>query len=119
MNDESNGQIGKHKGGLGIFITTVWTHMNLSLKSLFDIFGIVWFIIGNYFIFTSGQCAQSSPTLFYTTLVWILLGYGLVVVPLFLCISVIFCLPCVLGMFYGSGWKRKDDDDVIPTTSYI
>ncbi|KAJ8656895.1 hypothetical protein O0I10_007492 [Lichtheimia ornata] len=101
-----------------------WTD---RLKSLFDIFGIVWFIIGNYFIFTSGQCAQSSPTLFYTTLVWILLGYGLVVVPLFLCISVIFCLPCVLVLMrmlrlgYASGLvsgASKAEVEAIPVFRY-
>ena len=74
-------------------------HYNDRIKSLLDMFGIVWFIIGNYFLFTSGQCIREAPSLFYTTLVWILLGYLLVLIPLFLCVSVIFCFPCVLGKF--------------------
>lgn len=68
-----------------------------SVKSLLDLFAVLWFIVGNYFLFTSNDCARLAPTLFYTTLVWVLLGYLLILIPLFLCASVIFCLPCVLG----------------------
>ncbi|KAI9494261.1 hypothetical protein BDB00DRAFT_318509 [Zychaea mexicana] len=101
-----------------------WTD---RLRSLLDIFGIVWFIIGNYFLFTSGQCIQGAPSLFYTTLVWILLGYLLVLIPLFLCISVIFCLPCVLVLMralrlgYASGLvtgASKEEIDNVPVYKY-
>ncbi|KAI8148243.1 hypothetical protein BJV82DRAFT_709089 [Fennellomyces sp. T-0311] len=101
-----------------------WTD---RVKSLLDIFGVVWFIIGNYFLFTSGQCVREAPSLFYTALVWILLGYLLVLVPLFLCISVIFCLPCVLVLMrtlrlgYATGLvmgATKEEIENVPVYKY-
>lgn len=74
-----------------------YTGRGARLKSLLDLFAVLWFIVGNYFLFTSETCAQDAPALFFTTLVWVLLGYLLILIPLFLCASVIFCLPCVLG----------------------
>jgi hypothetical protein len=71
------------------------------IKSLLDLFAILLFIVGNYLAFSSSSCARQAPTLFYTVLAWILLGYMIVLVPVFICASVIFCLPCVLGK-YGS-----------------
>ncbi|KAI9251750.1 hypothetical protein BDA99DRAFT_521098 [Phascolomyces articulosus] len=101
-----------------------WTD---RVKSLLDIFGIVWFIIGNYFLFTSGQCIREAPSLFFTSLIWILLGYLLVLVPLFLCVSVIFCFPCVLVLMrtlrlgYASGLvtgATKEEIENIPVFKY-
>ncbi|KAI7848327.1 hypothetical protein BDC45DRAFT_319484 [Circinella umbellata] len=101
-----------------------WTD---RIKSLLDMFGIVWFIIGNYFLFTSGQCIREAPSLFYTTLVWILLGYLLVLIPLFLCVSVIFCFPCVLVLMrtlrlgYASGLvtgATKEEIENVPVYKY-
>ncbi|KAI8875844.1 hypothetical protein K501DRAFT_279981 [Backusella circina FSU 941] len=66
------------------------------IKSLLDLFAILLFIVGNYLAFSSSSCARQAPTLFYTVLAWILLGYMIVLVPVFICASVIFCLPCVL-----------------------
>ncbi|ORZ03108.1 hypothetical protein BCR43DRAFT_36025 [Syncephalastrum racemosum] len=65
-------------------------------KSVLDLVAILWFIVGNYFIFTTQDCAHRATALFYTTLVWVLLGYLIILIPLFLCASLIFCLPCVL-----------------------
>ncbi|KAG2219535.1 hypothetical protein INT45_003100 [Circinella minor] len=101
-----------------------WTD---RIKSLLDIFGIVWFIIGSSFLFTSGQCIREAPSLFYTTLVWILLGYLLVLIPLFLCVSVIFCFPCVLVLMrtlrlgYASGLvtgATKEEIENVPVYKY-
>ncbi|KAI8074578.1 hypothetical protein BC940DRAFT_46317 [Gongronella butleri] len=67
------------------------------VKSMLDLIAILWFVVGNYFLFTaSDQCHANASHLFYTTMTWILLGYFLVLIPLLLCTAVIFCLPCLL-----------------------
>jgi hypothetical protein len=39
---------------------------------------------------------STSPVVFYTSVAWVILGYLYLLLPLFLCAAVIFCLPCVL-----------------------
>ncbi|KAL0095558.1 hypothetical protein F4703DRAFT_1825227 [Phycomyces blakesleeanus] len=65
-------------------------------KYLLDLFSILWFIVGNYFLFTSDNCSTDAPRLYYTILVWTIFGYLIVLIPTLLCISAIFCLPSVL-----------------------
>ncbi|KAI9478207.1 MAG: hypothetical protein EXX96DRAFT_595632 [Benjaminiella poitrasii] len=67
-----------------------------TLKSLLDLFGILWFIVGNYLIFSNSSCSETASLYYYTILAWIVFGYLILFVPLFACLSVIFCLPCVL-----------------------
>lgn len=67
------------------------------LKSLIDLFAVLWFIVGNYLLFTSKTCTREAPQLFYTSLAFILIGYFILILPLVLCTSVILCLPCVLS----------------------
>ncbi|ORZ17692.1 hypothetical protein BCR42DRAFT_350017 [Absidia repens] len=66
------------------------------LKSLLELFGILWFIVGNYLIFTSETCTYKAPGQYYTILGWVLLNYLIILVPIILCASVIFCLPGIL-----------------------
>lgn len=65
-------------------------------KSALDLFAVLWFIIGNYMIFSSSTCSDTAVPLYYFSLVIIVYGYLILSVPIFLCTSVIFCLPCVL-----------------------
>ncbi|KAI8378673.1 hypothetical protein EDC96DRAFT_434731 [Choanephora cucurbitarum] len=69
---------------------------NYRAKSALDLFGVLWFIIGNYMLFTSSTCSDTAQPLYYFSLVLIVYGYLILSVPVFLCTSVIFCLPCVL-----------------------
>ncbi|KAI8092739.1 uncharacterized protein BX664DRAFT_348005 [Halteromyces radiatus] len=66
------------------------------IKSLLDLFGILWFIVGNYLIFTTENCSYLARHFYYTILVWVLLSYIIILIPVILCASVIFCLPVVL-----------------------
>ncbi|ORX43082.1 hypothetical protein DM01DRAFT_1411679 [Hesseltinella vesiculosa] len=66
------------------------------LRSLFDLFGILWFIVGNYILFTTQTCAIQARPFYFTILTWVLLNYIVILIPVFICVSVIFCLPCVL-----------------------
>ncbi|KAI9308350.1 hypothetical protein BJ944DRAFT_260418 [Cunninghamella echinulata] len=69
------------------------------IKSLLDLISILWFIVGNYLLFTvSDECHITGKHLFYTILAWVLLGYFLILIPLILCATIIFCLPCLLVM---------------------
>ncbi|KAI7895032.1 uncharacterized protein EV154DRAFT_49865 [Mucor mucedo] len=98
-----------------------------KLRSIIDLFAILWFIVGNYLLFTSNNCAIEAPQLYYTTLAFILMGYFILILPLILCTSAILCLPCVLtvmralnmteisGMNQGA---RADEISKIPVFRY-
>ncbi|CAG8524799.1 11555_t:CDS:2 [Ambispora leptoticha] len=66
------------------------------LKSFLDLFATLWFIIGNYLLFTTNKCQETAPAIFYLSLTWVILGYIIITIPILLCLAVIFCLPCVL-----------------------
>ncbi|EPB81927.1 hypothetical protein HMPREF1544_11348 [Mucor circinelloides 1006PhL] len=66
------------------------------LRSLVDLFAVLWFIVGNYLLFSSKTCSSLAPRLYYTSLAYVLVGYLVVIVPILLCTSAIFCLPCVM-----------------------
>lgn len=63
---------------------------------MLDLFATLWFIVGNYLLFTTASCQRTSPGLFYLSLTWIIFGYLIITIPILLCAAVIFCLPCVL-----------------------
>ncbi|CAG8585613.1 39010_t:CDS:2 [Gigaspora margarita] len=65
-------------------------------KSFLDLFATLWFIIGNYLLFTTQNCANKAPEIFFLSLTWVILGYIVITIPILLCLAVIFCLPCVL-----------------------
>lgn len=65
-------------------------------KSALDMFALLWFIIGNYMLFTSTTCSETAVPLYYLSFVIIIYGYVVLSVPILLCTAVIFCLPCVL-----------------------
>ncbi|KAI9015313.1 hypothetical protein CLU79DRAFT_766191 [Phycomyces nitens] len=66
------------------------------IKGSLDFFGVLWFVVGNYMIFSSTTCAETATPLYYLSLAIIIYGYTILAVPALLCTSVIFCLPCVL-----------------------
>ncbi|CAO3589328.1 unnamed protein product [Absidia cylindrospora] len=70
-----------------------WTQ---RLKSMLDLFGILWFIVGNYLVFTSDNCPYLASGFYFTIMAFVILGYLVILIPVILCASVIFCLPCVL-----------------------
>ena len=48
-------------------------------------------------IFSSSTCSDTAVPLYYLSMTVIVYGYLVLSAPIFLCTSVIFCLPCVLG----------------------
>jgi hypothetical protein len=66
------------------------------LENLLDILGTLWFIIGNWFVFTSRTCSTTGPILYHTSLSLILVDYVILLFPLIIIMAIIFCLPVVL-----------------------
>ncbi|KAI8807709.1 hypothetical protein BJ742DRAFT_306369 [Cladochytrium replicatum] len=63
------------------------------IKQYTDIFACCWFIMGNWWTFSSKSC---SVPLHSMSLAVIVLGYLHLFIPLIVCGAIIFCLPCVL-----------------------
>ncbi|CAG8488646.1 9142_t:CDS:2 [Paraglomus occultum] len=97
-----------------------------KLKSFLDLFATLWFIIGNYFLFTTDSCRKSAPSVFWLSLAWVILGYIIITIPILLCLAVIFCLPCVLVAMrilhvsdaVGMGGASEDAISKVPTVKY-
>ncbi|CAG8582953.1 4444_t:CDS:2 [Diversispora eburnea] len=97
-----------------------------KLKSFLDLFATLWFIIGNYLLFTTNSCQDTAPAIFYLSLTWVILGYIIITIPIILCIAVIFCLPCVLvvmrvlrvGEAVGIAGANEDIIQKIPLVIY-
>ncbi|CAG8550282.1 11218_t:CDS:2 [Paraglomus brasilianum] len=97
-----------------------------KLKSFLDLFATLWFIIGNYFLFTTDLCRRTAPAVFWLSLAWVILGYIIITIPILLCLAVIFCLPCVLVAMrilhvsdaVGMGGASEDAISKIPTVKY-
>ncbi|GBC00992.1 hypothetical protein RclHR1_04020018 [Rhizophagus clarus] len=96
------------------------------LKSFLDLFATLWFIIGNYLLFTTISCQRTSPPVFYLSLTWVIVGYIIITIPILLCLAVIFCLPCVLvamrmlNVSEAAGMSGARDDIIqkIPLVKY-
>ncbi|KAI9346482.1 hypothetical protein BDR26DRAFT_855658 [Obelidium mucronatum] len=79
------------------------------VKSCLDAFGIIWFIVGNWMIFTSNGCHRTAPLMYYLTLVFLGMGYVLVSIPILMCGGIVFCLPCVL--VWTRAFRTNGTDD--------
>ncbi|KAJ3401390.1 hypothetical protein HDU80_006055 [Chytriomyces hyalinus] len=66
------------------------------LKSFLDIFSVLWFLAGNYWLLTSNGCYRTAPLLYYLSLAFLGMGYVVVSIPVFMCLGIVFCLPFVL-----------------------
>ena len=53
------------------------------------------YVVGNFWLFSSRTCGQSSPLLFNSVLAWVVYGYFTILSPIILCVAVLLCFPCV------------------------
>ncbi|KAJ1560267.1 hypothetical protein HK405_007681 [Cladochytrium tenue] len=74
-------------------LTSKWVD---GFKWVLDAFGLLWFVAGNWWVFTSVSCAKTSPTVYFMCLILVMLGYVFLMIPIILCGGIVFCLPCVL-----------------------
>ncbi|KAF9180707.1 hypothetical protein BGZ50_006041, partial [Haplosporangium sp. Z 11] len=65
-------------------------------RTMMEIAGTCLFFLSNYFLFTQVDCRQKAPAVFYMTVVHVILGYIVILIPIILCLAVILCLPLVL-----------------------
>lgn len=61
-----------------------------------EVAGTCLFFLSNYFLFSGSTCREAAPAVFYLTVVYVVLGYIVILIPVILCLTVILCLPLVL-----------------------
>ncbi len=66
-----------------------------TIKMFFEIGALMWFVLGNSYVFGAQTCQSTAPTLYRVCLAWMILGYIGLGLPLFFCLGLIFCFPCV------------------------
>jgi len=64
-------------------------------KLLFEIAALLWFVLGNSYVFGAVTCMQTAPLLYGTCFAWMITGYIGLGLPLLFCLSLVFCFPCV------------------------
>ncbi|KAI3657260.1 hypothetical protein MP638_005271 [Amoeboaphelidium occidentale] len=69
-----------------------------AIRSFLDLMSTMWFILGNYWIFSAVRCASTAPILFYTSLYFVCIVYLRILIPLVLLLLIIFCFPVVVGV---------------------
>ncbi|KAF9145338.1 hypothetical protein BG015_011933, partial [Linnemannia schmuckeri] len=71
--------------------------INLERQRTFmEVAGTCLFFLSNYFLFSGTTCREAAPAVFYLTVVYVVLGYIVILIPVILCLTVILCLPLVL-----------------------
>ncbi|KAK3847836.1 MAG: hypothetical protein J3R72DRAFT_430907 [Linnemannia gamsii] len=71
--------------------------INLERQRTFvEVAGTCLFFLSNYFLFSGSTCRDEAPAVFYLTVVYVVLGYVVILIPVILCLTVILCLPLVL-----------------------
>ena len=71
--------------------------INLERQRTFmEVAGTCLFFLSNYFLFSGTTCRELAPAVFYLTVVYVVLGYIVILIPVILCLTVILCLPLVL-----------------------
>jgi hypothetical protein len=87
-----------------------WQHQRMSItadrrsfimilekaKLILDFFFIIWFVVGNWWFYSSRACAITNPPVYYLTFSMMILGYVFLAIPLVLLSGFLCCLPFIL-----------------------
>ncbi|KAG0275967.1 hypothetical protein BGZ95_008161 [Linnemannia exigua] len=101
--------------------------INLERQRTFvEVAGTCLFFLSNYFLFSGATCRDEAPAVFYLTVVYVVLGYVVILIPVILCLTVILCLPLVLrvmryfnlGPVVGIKGATEEMIASIPTVKY-
>jgi hypothetical protein len=93
--------ISPHRENTAMALISPWLN---RFKRLLDLFATCWFIVGNYWLFTSRFCSVFTrltllkKPLYFLSLVYIIIGYIVLLIPIILCTSVVFCLVFNLSL---------------------
>eukprot|EP01134_Creolimax_fragrantissima_P001467 CFRG1467T1 len=68
--------------------------LTFRLSALLEVTLLVWFIVGNYWLFDSPSC-EGSPV-YILSMCLVIFSYIYLLIPFLLCMSLVFCLPFVL-----------------------
>jgi hypothetical protein len=63
---------------------------------MLDMIGSIWYVFGNWWLFSSKTCSNTNPNIYWLSVVIIAIGYFMLAFPILFCGAVIFCLPGVL-----------------------
>lgn len=76
---------------------------------------LLWLIPGNLWYWKCQDCYQTAPLLSTLTAVFLVAGYGYVLIPAFILVSVCLCLPVLIGviMCVTSQGQTQTKKDVI------
>jgi hypothetical protein len=66
-----------------------------EIKWYVDVLSAVWFVLGNYWLFASTECTRTAPMRFYMSLYYIIIGYAMIMLPVFMICSILLCMPFV------------------------
>jgi len=83
-----------------------------TLKTFFEIIVLMWFVLGNSYVFGSSTCQDTAPVLYRLSLAWIITGYIRLGFPLLLCLGIVFCFPCILMIMNRVSTVTPVSDDL-------
>ena len=64
-----------------------------------DFLTILSYIVGNVWLSAAKTCSKTAPWLYYTSLVWVVWGYTILLLPIIALACIIMCLPCFIIIF--------------------
>ena len=68
----------------------------LRSKALLDLLSAALFVLGNHLLVTSQTCPVTSPPVWTVSVAFVVIGFLILIIPIFICGVIIFCLPCLL-----------------------
>eukprot|EP01038_Epipyxis_sp_PR26KG_P006104 gene6104-8414_t len=96
----------------------------IKVVELLDVFGIIWFSVGNLLVFNNFDCATVSPIVFYTSLFYIIITYVSFIGPTLIRCSLNICPSLggeneheeLFGNFLGNhDENNRNNYEVLPT----
>lgn len=118
-----------------VFLTCVWVednpvgpiaHRYNGMKRSTELFAFMWFVLGNMWVYQTGDCNIVSPKTFTVTWVIVIVNYVVLLLPLIVCLVALpficFCLPCIIRLLNHiqdrERGARQEQIDQVPTVTY-
>jgi len=84
-----------------------------KLRAWLDLVIIIWFIVGQTFVFGTSNCSKEVPALYQYSLALIILIYISIAFPYLLLIALCVCFPCVFLFLRLVSEPEGASEDVI------
>jgi len=80
------------------------------LADFIALFSLIWFLLGNIWVYSGTECKDTSPYLWWTSLVTLLVAYIRLAEVVLIVVAVVFFLPVViLGLRMFGGLEKKHE----------